>query len=225
MCHAVVMRNKENGRVALLHVERHIDELRDYSPHIERVIEFLGEGEKEAIYLQNSRGWASRSESYLKHRGIQTADFITIDETRFHWNILFRPKTNQIAVYTNKKALLFDAFDNVNMPGVFSQFDEDGAAMEHGGDEVEGDEAEMTKVVVLLGASGSGKSTFRRKFMADHSQEGAHFVPIVTNRDRKSNEPFPKEFVFLSKEEFESQEKSGDIVFVRENFGGMYNKW
>jgi guanylate kinase len=81
---------------------------------------------------------------------------------------------------------------------------------------------EGRNLVVLIGPSGSGKSTFRRKLIAEDGNNTLHYVPIVTTRKPLEHEPFPREFVFLSPQEFEIQQKQEEIIFVRENFGGMY---
>ena len=78
------------------------------------------------------------------------------------------------------------------------------------------------QVVVLIGPSGSGKSTFRRKLITETSHGQLFYARIVTNRKPLEHEPFPGEFVFLSPKEFDEQEQDGKIIFVRENFGGMY---
>jgi len=80
----------------------------------------------------------------------------------------------------------------------------------------------LGRVVILIGSSGSGKSTFRRKLIDEGGDKDLSYVRIVTNRERKKDEPYPDEFVFLSPQDFDTQEQAGKIIFVRENFGGMY---
>ncbi len=122
-CHAVLIRNKNinnihnaiSNKCVLFHFVESAPFLwGDVS--LKKYIEYLGPGEKEAIYLANSDNraivYADRSERYLSEEfGIKTIRFIKINSGRKHWNLIFRPTTNQCIVYSADQAYVFNAFD------------------------------------------------------------------------------------------------------------------
>jgi hypothetical protein len=115
-CHAVLIRNKNSGRYALFHFQYNAPEILGKMP-FDNYINALGEGEKEAIYLGNSDAQAlaaaQTSEAYLQSRfGIKTSRVIDVHSGDRHWALVFRPSTNQLIVYSEKEAYVFDAFEN-----------------------------------------------------------------------------------------------------------------
>ena len=131
-CHAILIRNKETNKHVFLHLEKGLEETasevwarihktqtqetvknQKYGDlSLSEFIEYLGDGEKEAIYLTNNAEAAKKSEKYLaKEFNIQTARFIEIFGRKFFgWNIIFQPKMNEIIIYKINEAYAFDAF-------------------------------------------------------------------------------------------------------------------
>ncbi len=131
-CHAVVIRNKETNRYVFFHLIQGLTETGDeilarinktqparrsrdekYGDlSLGEFIEFLGDGEKEAIYLTRNKEEAKKSEAYLLNNfQIQTTRFVEIGGSKFvSWNMIFQPATNDLIVYKNREAYVFDAF-------------------------------------------------------------------------------------------------------------------
>lgn len=114
-CHAVLIRDKSTNNYLLFHFLENAPFLEGDLP-FQKYIEYLGTGEKEAIYLANSSNravdYAHRSEEYLfKNFGIKTLKFIKVNAERRGWSLVFRPTTNQLITYSSNEAYIFDAFD------------------------------------------------------------------------------------------------------------------
>ncbi|MCP4653428.1 MAG: hypothetical protein GY858_08625 [Candidatus Omnitrophica bacterium] len=113
-CHAVLIRDKCTDNYALFHFKREAPRLWGKRP-FRKYIEYLGDGEKEAIYLSNNmRGamrFAHESEEYLARKfGIKTLKFVEVNSGKHPWSLVFRPTTKQLIVYSGKEAYIFNAF-------------------------------------------------------------------------------------------------------------------
>lgn len=123
-CHAVLIRDKSTGNYLLFHFQEGISGLESWLP-LRKYIEYLGAGEKEAIYLANGSNialnYAESSEEYfVRQFGIKTSRFIKVNSGIEHWSLLFRPMTNQLIVYSGDEAYIFDAFEKEKTMGGIS---------------------------------------------------------------------------------------------------------
>jgi len=119
--HYIIIRNEFNNKYVLLNVEvKHgLEYLQGHGA--DNLIDYLGEGQKEAIYLGNANAssWEKDSERYLERVGVKTHRIIKINLPGSEmWGIVFRPSTNQILVsWSGKspKAYWLDAFEDAAM--------------------------------------------------------------------------------------------------------------
>ncbi len=127
-CHIILIRNKTNQRQAFLHVWEGIKHaLGTY--HIDFILEALGEGEKEAVYIKSTAAEnediISGSESYLKRKGITTNRIIPFYQPKLlTWGVVYRPATNQVVIYQGgekPKAYLLEAFTQGSRLGSIQQ--------------------------------------------------------------------------------------------------------
>jgi len=73
---------------------------------------------------------------------------------------------------------------------------------------------------VLSAPSGSGKSTIARRILRQF--DGLSFSVSATTRARRPKETDGKDYVFLSREDFEQRIADGDLIEWEEIYGNLY---
>jgi len=74
---------------------------------------------------------------------------------------------------------------------------------------------------VMIGPTGSGKSTFCSRLVKDFSR-GLHYSISVTSRAPRANEVPGKSYHFVSREEFIAQRDRGEFFEWEETHGNLY---
>ncbi|GAG76057.1 unnamed protein product, partial [marine sediment metagenome] len=76
------------------------------------------------------------------------------------------------------------------------------------------------RVIVVLGPSGVGKTTICKKILEHHPN--VHFSISATSRSKRKEEKEGREYIFLSKKEFEGWIEKGLFIEYAEVHGNLY---